>query len=147
MKELPGKPVSPDLTPTKARQLLGSEGLPEKGGEPAGLLKQTASWLFEHSTFNGHPRFLGYITSSPTPIGALADLLAAAVNPNVGGWQLSPIASEIERQTIRWIAELIGYPTDCGGLLVSGGNMANFVGFLAARKAKAGWNIREKGLR
>ncbi|MCB0617671.1 MAG: amino acid decarboxylase, partial [Saprospiraceae bacterium] len=111
------------------------------------LLKQTASWLFEHSTFNGHPRFLGYITSSPTPIGALADLLAAAVNPNVGGWQLSPIASEIERQTIRWIAELIGYPTDCGGLLVSGGNMANFVGFLAARKAKAGWNIREKGLR
>ena len=47
---------------------------------------------------------------------------------------------------MRWIAELIGYPTDCGGLLVSGGNMANFVPFLAARAAKADWDIRASGL-
>jgi aromatic-L-amino-acid/L-tryptophan decarboxylase len=47
---------------------------------------------------------------------------------------------------IRWIAELIGYPTDCGGLLVSGGNMGNFVGFLAARRAKASWDARTTGL-
>ncbi len=56
------------------------------------------------------------------------------------------MASEIEGQTIRWIAELLGYPTDCGGLLVSGGNMANFVCFLAARQAKAGWDVRASGL-
>jgi glutamate/tyrosine decarboxylase-like PLP-dependent enzyme len=60
---------------------------------------------------------------------------------------LSPAASEIEAQTIRWIAELIGYPTDCGGILVSGGNMANFVGFLAARAARAGFDIRREGVR
>ena len=47
------------------------------------------------------------------------------------------MATEIEAQTVRWIAELIGYPQPCGGLLVSGGNMANFVGLLAARTAKA----------
>ena len=58
----------------------------------------------------------------------------------------SPAATEIESQTVRWIAELIGYPTECGGLLVSGGNMANFVCFLAARAAKAGWDIREHGV-
>ncbi len=52
--------------------------------------------------------FLGYITSSAAPIGALADLLAAAVNPNVGAWQLSPLASEIEGQCIRWLAGLLG---------------------------------------
>jgi glutamate/tyrosine decarboxylase-like PLP-dependent enzyme len=77
----------------------------------------------------------------------LGDFLAASINANSGAWQLSPMATEIERQTVRWIAEMMGYPADCGGLLVSGGNMANFVGFLAARKAKAGWDIRAEGLR
>jgi glutamate/tyrosine decarboxylase-like PLP-dependent enzyme len=80
------------------------------------------------------------------PIGMLGDLLAAAVNPNVGAWMLSPAATEIESQTVRWIAELIGYPPECGGLLVSGGNMANIVCFMAARAAKAGWNVRELGM-
>jgi aromatic-L-amino-acid decarboxylase len=92
--------------------------------------------LIDHSLFNGHPKFWGYITSSAAPIGMLAELLAAAINPNVGAWSLSPVASEIEHQTVRWIAEMVGYPTDCGGILVTGGNMANFVGFLAARHAK-----------
>ncbi len=94
--------------------------------------------LFEHSLFNGHPRFFGYITAPPAPIGILGDFLAAAVNPNVGAWTLSPAATEIESQTVRWIAELIGYPADCGGLLVSGGNMANFVCFLARARAREG---------
>jgi aromatic-L-amino-acid decarboxylase len=105
-----------------------------------------AQLLFDHSLFNGHPRFFGYVTAPPAPIGILGDFLAAAVNPNVGAWMLSPAATEIESQTVRWIAELIGYPVDCGGLLVSGGNMANFVCFLAARAAKADWNVREEGI-
>jgi glutamate/tyrosine decarboxylase-like PLP-dependent enzyme len=56
------------------------------------------------------------------------------------------MASEIEAQTVRWIAELLHYPTDCGGLFVSGGNMANFVCFLAARQAKAGGDVRKQGV-
>jgi glutamate/tyrosine decarboxylase-like PLP-dependent enzyme len=52
----------------------------------------------------------------------------------------------MEVQTVRWIAEFIGYSSDCGGLLVSGGNLANFVCFLAARTAKADWKVREVGL-
>ncbi|HTD41049.1 MAG TPA: aminotransferase class V-fold PLP-dependent enzyme, partial [Mucilaginibacter sp.] len=102
--------------------------------------------LFDHSLFNGHPKFLGYITSSPAPLGALSDMLAAAVNPNVGANILSPIATEIEKQTIRWLAEFIGVSPDCGGILVSGGNMANFTAFLAARTAKAPKNIKEDGI-
>ncbi len=120
--------------------------LPESGTDPGPLLEQTAQLLFDHSLFNAHPRFFGYITAPPAPIGILGDFLAAAVNPNVGAWMLSPAATEIESQTVRWIAELIGYPGDCGGLLVSGGNMANFVCFLAARAAKAGWDVREQGV-
>jgi len=89
---------------------------------------------------------MGYITSPPAPIGVLGEFLAAAVNPNCGAWILAPIATEIEAQAVRWIAEMIGYPSDCGGLLVSGGNMANFVGFLAARRAKARWDIGAAGI-
>jgi aromatic-L-amino-acid decarboxylase len=140
-------PVTPGEAPSAVRAALGLTGpLPESGMEPGPLLEQTAKLLFEHSLFNGHPRFFGYITSSPAPIGILGDLLASAVNPNVGSFILAPAATEIEAQTVRWIAELIGYPSGCGGLLVSGGNMANFVCFFAARVAKAYWNVREHGV-
>ncbi len=136
-----------DESPSAVRDALDLTGpLPESGMDPGPLLERTAQLLFDHSLFNGHPRFFGYITAPPAPIGILGDFLAAAVNPNVGAWTLSPAATEIESQTVRWIAELIGYPADCGGLLVSGGNMANFVCFLAARAAKAGWNVREHGV-
>ena len=145
LASVPGRPVTPGESPSAVREALGLNGpLPEHGMEAGPLLEQTAWKLFEHSLFNGHPRFFGYITSSPAPIGMLADLLAAAVNPNVGGWTLGPAATEVEAQTVRWIAELIGYPATCGGLLVSGGNMANMIGFYAAR-ARAPWNLREAG--
>jgi aromatic-L-amino-acid/L-tryptophan decarboxylase len=144
---MPRGPITHDESPSAVRQALDLSGpLPETGTDPAALLERTAGLLFEHSLFNGHPRFFGYITAAPAPIGMLGDLLSAAVNANVGAWTLSPAATEIEAQTVRWIAELIGYPSDCGGLLVSGGNMANFVCFLAARTAKAAGAVRERGV-
>jgi glutamate/tyrosine decarboxylase-like PLP-dependent enzyme len=140
------RPLTPGETPAEVRALLGRASLPERGTDAASLLEETSRLLTEHSLFNAHPRFMGYITSSPAPIGALADMVAAAINPNVGGWELSPVASEIEAQTVRWIAELVGYPTGCGGLLVSGGNMANLVCFLAGRRAALGEGVRAGGL-
>jgi aromatic-L-amino-acid decarboxylase len=145
LDSLPRRPVVPPDTPAQVRALLPS-ALPQTGTDAATLLSEVAPLLFDHSAFNGHPRFLAYITSSAAPVGALADLLAAAVNPNVGAWQFSPIASEIEGQCVRWIAGLLGMPAETEGLLVSGGNMANFVGFLAARRAKGGPALREEGL-
>src|SRR4051794_7484009 len=147
LEAVPRGPVTRDESPSTVREALDLSGpLPESGTDPAVLLEQTARLLFEHSLFNAHPRFFGYITASPAPIGMLGDLLAAAVNPNVGAWTLSPAATEIKAQTVRWIASFLGYADDCGGLLVSGGNMANVVCFLAARVAKAGWDIRERGV-
>ena len=147
LESVPGRRVNTDESPSAVREALDLTGaLPEQGSDPGPLLEQTAQLLFDHSLLNGHPRFFGYITASPAPIGMLAEFLAAAVNPNVGAWTLSPAATEIERQAVRWIAELIGFPPACGGLLVSGGNMANFVCFLAARAAQADWNVREQGL-
>ena len=146
LDSLPQRPVTTAESPQAVRKLLGADMLPQRGSPPNELLNNAAGVLFDHSLFNGHPRFWGFITSSPAPIGILADLLAAAINPNVGAAILSPVASEIEAQTIRWIADLIGYPRTCGGLLVSGGNMANFVCFLAARKAKVPWDLNAEGL-
>ena len=101
------RPVAPDTSPSAIRALLGaSDMVPTNGEDPAAVVRQSAQLLFDHSTFNGHPRFFGYITSSPAPIGMFGDFLAAALNQNVGARQLSPIATEIEAQTVRWIAEL-----------------------------------------
>ena len=147
LESVPDRPVTPNESPSAVRQALDLNGpLPDAGADASALLDDLPQRLFEHSLFNGHPRFFGYITAPPAPIGILGDFLASALNPNVGAWRLSPAATEIEVQTIRWIAELIGYPSSCGGLLVSGGNMANIVCLLAARAARAGWDVRKAGM-
>lgn len=146
LDDIGDSPVTTGPSPTEVRSLIRAEAsMPKEGREPGALLAETSAWLFGHSLHNGHPRFMGYITSSAAPIGMLGDLLASSVNPNVGAWTLSPVATEIEAQTVRWIAELVGFPTDAGGLMVSGGNMANMVCFWSARVAAGGQNIRASG--
>ena len=142
---LPERKLTRDAGPDEIRRLLGTQELPEGGTDTASLFAEVAPLLFDNSLHNGHPKFLGYITSSAAPLGALADLLAAAVNANVGKWDLSPMASEVESQAVRWLADLIGYELDASGLMVSGGNMANILGFIAGRTAKAPWDIRKDG--
>jgi aromatic-L-amino-acid/L-tryptophan decarboxylase len=140
------KPVTTGESPNQLQPIIGTESLPEVGRPAGEILAKATDLLFNHSLLNGHPKFFGYITSSPAPIGALADLLAATVNPNVGANILSPMATEIEKQTVQWLAEFIGVSPGYGGLLVSGGNMANFTAFLAARTAKLPKTIKEDGL-
>lgn len=133
---LSDRSVAAGVTPSMIRKQLGQGSIPENGEDAARILESATDLLFRNSTFNGHPRFFGYITAPAAPIGVLGELLAAGVNANVGAWSLSPAATEIERQTVSWIAELIGFPTRCGGIFVSGGNMANMVCMLVARAAR-----------
>lgn len=140
------KPVTPNESPSQLQKIIGNYPLPENGKPAAELVSKASELLFNHSLLNGHPKFFGYITSSAAPLGAFSDLLAASVNPNVGAHILSPIATEIEKQTVRWLSEFIGVSSDYGGLLVSGGNMANFTAFLAARTAKAPKSFKEDGM-
>jgi glutamate/tyrosine decarboxylase-like PLP-dependent enzyme len=153
MASVPSRPViPPGLSPSIVRDAFDLDApLPEHGTEAGPLLNQTTERLFEHSLFNAHPRFFGYITAAPAPIGILGDLVASALNANVGMWALAPAATEIEVQTVRWIAELIGFPYG-DGLLVSGGNAANIDCFVAARAARAAratasdWDVRREGV-
>lgn len=141
------RPVTYGQGPSQIQKHLGNHSLPDKGMPTDQLIAKTSELLINNSLFNGHPKFLGYITSSATPIGALADLLAASVNPNCGAHLLSPVATEIEKQTVQWLAEFIGVAPSCGGILVSGGNMANFTGFLAGRTAQSAKELKTRGLR
>jgi len=146
LHDLPSAPTATSLLPNAVRSVLGRRAMPEDGCDIAPVIAEFSEKFFKYSTHNGSPRFFGYVTSSAAPVGALADLLAAAVNPNCGAWALSPVATEIENETIRWLAEFLGLPDAWDGVTVSGGNMANMVGFTAARTAKARWDIRTNGL-
>jgi glutamate/tyrosine decarboxylase-like PLP-dependent enzyme len=137
-------PVARGIAPRDIRALLPRGGVPDQGADPTELFREVLPRLIDTSTFNSHPRFFGYISGAPAPMGILADLVASAINPNCGSFILSPMATEIERQTIDWIADLLGFTRPCGGLLVSGGNLANLVCFLAAR-AKYAPHVRTDG--
>lgn len=144
---VPHGPVTHDHGPSDVRKAFDLERpLPEQGSDANVVLDGLVDRLFDHALFNAHPKFFGYITAPPAPIGILGDFIASALNPNVGSWRLGPAATEIEATTVRWIAELIGFPSGGGGLLVSGGNMANFACFFAARAAKVPWDVRADGL-
>ncbi|MFO7546017.1 MAG: pyridoxal-dependent decarboxylase [Trueperaceae bacterium] len=93
---------------------------------------------------NDHPRFWGWYMGNGTMVGALGAFLAAVANPNLGGGNHSAV--EVEKQVVRWCAELLGYPTDAGGLMVSGASMANLVGWTVARHVHAGVDVRADGV-
>lgn len=139
------RPVNYGDDPEQAWGLVGRRGLPETGDDPSRILEEAFSSLAAGSLLNGHPKFFGYITAGAAPIGVVSELLAAGINPNCGGWPLSPVASAMEIQCVQWIAELTGYPAIGGGLLCSGGNMANMLGFWAARRAAFGAEVRTGG--
>ena len=83
---LPDGLVTPDESPADLRRALGAEQtLPPAGTDAGRLVSEATGLLFDHSLFNGHPRFFGYITSSPAPIGMFGDFLAAAAQSERGG--------------------------------------------------------------
>jgi aromatic-L-amino-acid/L-tryptophan decarboxylase len=100
--------------------------------------------VFPYGTGNTHPRFMGWVHGGGTPVGMLAEMLAAGLNANLGGRDHAPI--EVERQVIRWAAEAFGLPAIAGGLLVTGSSMANFMAVLMARTVALGADCRRDGL-
>ena len=94
---------------------------------------------------NIHPRFWGWVMGNGTPFSVMAELLAATMNPNMGGGEHG--ANYVEKQVIDWLKQMFAYPADASGLLVSGASMANLIGLTVARNTLAGYDLRHQGLR
>jgi aromatic-L-amino-acid/L-tryptophan decarboxylase len=99
------------------------------------------------STYNGHPSFYGYITSSPNPVGVVGDFITSAINANTSIWRAAPAATAIELQTIGWLKELLKLPASTEGVFSSGGQFANVLAHAVIRDHKASWDVRQEGLR
>jgi aromatic-L-amino-acid decarboxylase len=93
---------------------------------------------------NTHPRFWGWVIGTGSPSGMLAEMLAAGMNPNLGGGDHGAVY--VEHQVIEWFKTLFGFPSGASGLLVSGGSMANLVGLTVARNIRAPYDVRREGL-
>ena len=97
-----------------------------------------------YASGNRHGGFMGWVQGGGTAIGMLADMLAAGLNANLGGRDHAPIACE--RQVIRWAAQMLGFPDQASGLLVTGTSMANMMAVLVARRARLGPGLRRSGV-
>jgi aromatic-L-amino-acid decarboxylase len=110
--------------------------LPDEGCEFGELMQMVDGVVAEYSRHNGHPRFFGYVASPGVAVATAASVIAATMNVNVTSWRSGSVAAELEKLTVGWLREMIGYPAEGMGLLVSGGSMANLCGLAAARSAK-----------
>src|SRR5213076_1031693 len=110
--------------------------LPAKGIDFDSLLKVFCETIIPFSRQNAHPRMFGYVQSPGTALAAFADLLASTLNANLTVWRSAPAPVQLERLTIDWIRQILGFNAEAGGLFVSGGSMANFAALAAARQTK-----------
>jgi aromatic-L-amino-acid decarboxylase len=117
-----------------ARALV--EGLPEEGTELDPLLDLLFGDAIPLSFNTAGPGYLAYIPGGGVFPSALAELIAHAVNRYVGVWVAAPALVQLELNVIRWFCDIVGYPQGSGGLLTTGGSMANFTAVVTARRER-----------
>src|SRR5919106_1532396 len=130
--------------PLEVAEGIRMEGLPQAGRPWNEILDRVLREVVPYPLGVGQRRWWGFINASPHPLGIAAELIATTLNNNCAG--TSQLAIHIEVKVLDWIARLVGLPPSTGGLLVSGGSMANLVALAAAREAKAP-GTRKQGLR
>jgi glutamate/tyrosine decarboxylase-like PLP-dependent enzyme len=138
-ERVPWEPMPQDV-----RAALSGEPLPRTPQSAGRAYDEFVANVLPYTNGNRHPRFWGWIQGNGTPLGMMADMLAAGMNAHLAGLDQAP--KLVELKVIAWLAELMGFPLDSSGLLVSGGTMANLIGLAVARHARAGFDVREAGL-
>src|SRR6201987_5449062 len=139
------KRVFPDVEPSFLASLF-DEPLPEDSISAEQVLNEIQKKVLPYCTHVGHPGYMGLITPSPNPVGIIADFICSALNQNIGAYTVGPAAVAMERRTVRWLTDLVGYSAKAGGNLTSGGMMANFIGLKLARDSVSGDRIQQDGV-
>jgi aromatic-L-amino-acid/L-tryptophan decarboxylase len=140
---LPEEPVFRPFPRDLASKYLDSKP-PESGQEADDILATFAREIEPYPFGNGHPRFYGWVNSPPAVMGVFAEALAAAMNPSCAGGNHAAVY--VEREVIGWFRQIVGFPAESMGLLVSGGSMAALTGLAVARQVQCGYDVRTRGL-
>jgi glutamate/tyrosine decarboxylase-like PLP-dependent enzyme len=119
--------------------------IPEQGRSPEEVYREFKENIFPYNKGNVHPRFFAWIQGTGTPMGTFGDLLASGMNPNTAIGEHS--AMYVDRQVVNWCKELMNFPSEASGILVSGGSMANITALTVARNSFDEEKIRQKGLK
>ena len=140
----PQLPIYPTVSASELTARL-SHPLPNDPQDPAAVLSDFDE-IAKYGRHNGHPRMFGYVQSSGSFAGAVADFLASAINQNVTSWRSAPAATTIEHQVIEWLKTMVGFDPAGEGVLLSGGSFANFAGLAAALRASTDVDINQRGV-
>jgi aromatic-L-amino-acid decarboxylase len=117
--------------------------LPHAPADLASVYQTFTHDILPYAVGNAHPGFMGWVHGAGTPVGMLAEMLAAGLNANLGGRDQIPL--EVEKQLLGWVRELFSFPTSASGLFVTGSSMANLIALLVARTAAGGAEVRQQG--
>ena len=122
--------------PENVRRELMEASAPSEPEDADALLDDIAAKILSYPMGNGSPRFFGWVNSSAAPLCTLAELLAAGLNPSVAGGDHA--ATYVEHAVLRWMRQIVGFPATSGGILTSGGSVANLIGLAVMRHVKTG---------
>ena len=137
-------PVYPAVSASELTARL-SNTLPNDPQDPATVIADFDA-VANYGRHNGHPRMFGYVQSSASFAGVVADLLASAINQNVTSWRSAPAATTVEHQVIEWLKMMVGFDPKAEGILLSGGSFANFAGLAAALRASTDVDLNQRGV-
>jgi len=129
--------------PKEVRERFAGE-LPVAPSELSAVHEEFSRYILPFAAGNVHPGFMGWVHGAGTPVGVVAEMLAAGLNANLGGRDHIPI--EVERQVAGWMRNLFGFPEAATGLFVTGASMANLIGVLVARDTALGFETRCVGV-
>jgi aromatic-L-amino-acid decarboxylase len=142
LAQIRSRPVWQPIPDTVRAQFR--QPLPQQPSDIAAAHKTFMQSILPYAVGNAHPGFMGWVHGGGTPVGMLAEMLAAGLNANLGGRDQIPI--EVERQVLRWVCELFGFPENASGLFVTGTSMATLIAVLVARHAALGTMVRAQGI-
>ena len=142
LENIRDRPVWQPIPPSVRERFRGE--LPMAPADLAAVHEEFTRYILPYAAGNPHPRFMGWVHGAGTPVGVVAEMLAAGMDANLGGRDHIPI--EVERQVAAWMRKLFGFPESAFGLFVTGASMANLIGVLVARDVELGFETRCAGV-